>query len=127
VNAHRDDNKMALIQTFLGAAVPLWSMKIQAAPELYFAQSEIDRVLHTICEKGDLFLYRSKKSGQTAAVANDVAQAIATLAFCPGGVHTFGMHFEYKLPQEKVTEEIKKKMTYLERKLKDANRLVMGR
>ncbi len=47
-----------------------------------------------LAEKGDILLYRGAKRGQTAAVFNAVAFALAVLAFQPGGVTFAGHHFE---------------------------------
>jgi hypothetical protein len=41
---------------------------------------------------GDALLYREKK--QTARMVNMLVDGLAVLAFCPGGVTTFGCHFE---------------------------------
>lgn len=43
---------------------------------------------------GDDLLYTSRKPGETARRFQQVAEAIAVLAFCPGGITVFGLHFE---------------------------------
>jgi hypothetical protein len=79
----------------LSAAVPLWI-------ESFVAKGmSFDEVLavakgasQIIAEKGDLILFRSKKKGETAEAFNALAKAIAAMSFVPGGVTTFGQHFE---------------------------------
>ena len=44
-------------------------------------------------EHGDELLFKSKKPGRTAELFNQTADAVAVLAFCPGGVSIFGQHF----------------------------------
>lgn len=43
-------------------------------------------------ERGDVLLY-GEKSGEPAELANKVADALAVMAFVPGGVEAFGMCF----------------------------------
>ena len=43
---------------------------------------------------GDDLLYVSRQPGETALRFQQVAEAIAVLAFCPGGITVFGLHFE---------------------------------
>jgi hypothetical protein len=43
---------------------------------------------------GDDLLYASRKPGETARRFQQVAEAIAVLSFCPGGITVFGLHFE---------------------------------
>ncbi len=45
-------------------------------------------------EKGDILLFSSKKKGESAEMFNGLADAVAILSFCPGGVKVFGHHFE---------------------------------
>lgn len=47
-----------------------------------------------IAEHGDNILYRAKRRGDTAAAFNALAEAIAILAFAPGGVTFLGEHYE---------------------------------
>jgi hypothetical protein len=50
-----------------------------------------------IAEKGDIILYKSKKLGESANAFNRMAEGVACLAFCPGGVKFLGQHWEAKL------------------------------
>jgi hypothetical protein len=45
-------------------------------------------------ERGNFLWMKSKKKGETAKVANAVADVIAVLSFAPGGITTFGQHWE---------------------------------
>jgi hypothetical protein len=47
---------------------------------------------------GDNLLFKSKKRGETATCFNVLADAVARLAFFPGGVRVFGMEFEVPNP-----------------------------
>lgn len=47
-----------------------------------------------LAEKGDVFLFGGGKKGEAADLFNKVAEAVAVLAFCPGGVKLFGSTFE---------------------------------
>lgn len=47
----------------------------------------------TLGAKGDILQYRGAKKGETAAVFNQLADALAVLAFCPGGVRFGGSHY----------------------------------
>ncbi len=54
-----------------------------------------------LAEHGDNLLYVSKTRDATSRIFNSLADAIATLAFCPGGVKLFGRHWEAsRTPQE---------------------------
>jgi hypothetical protein len=53
---------------------------------------EFGRVLG---EKGDALLFRGKR-GEPAELFNRLADAVAVMAFCPGGVKVFGELFEVK-------------------------------
>ena len=43
--------------------------------------------------RGDVLQFGSKKKGEAADLFNRTARALAVLAFCPGGVRTFGEHW----------------------------------
>lgn len=87
-----------LLKLTLEVAVPLWIDKLQK--QLW---SEVmvrkDEAAQTVAEKGDIILYKSKKPGQTAKAFNALAEGVAILAFAPGGVKVFGLHFEAKHPE----------------------------
>ncbi len=51
---------------------------------------------HILGAEGDTILYKSNKKGQTARNTNILCEALAVMAFCPGGVTFAGLHFEGK-------------------------------
>ena len=83
----------ATLQSSLSCAVPLWINTLQNLPWEYI-QERAKCCLQEITERGDNILFRSKKRGKTATAFNRLAEGIACLAFMPGGVDIFGLHFE---------------------------------
>lgn len=49
-----------------------------------------ESILESVCYKGDLLLYGSKKKGETAKLFNDLAEGLAWLALIAKGGVTFG-------------------------------------
>lgn len=86
-----------LLQSALQAAVPLWAELLKRQPWAQ-VQGRAKECGQMIAEHGDHILYRSKKKGETASAFNALAEGIAALSFCPGGVTTFGLHFENQHP-----------------------------
>ena len=95
----------SLLAISLSAAVPLRIMEYErrgGPVEADFARA--GEVSQLLAEKGDVLMYgykdkRTPKGEPSVAhIFNALADAIAVLAFYPGGVRTFGMHFEGKLP-----------------------------
>jgi len=88
------DNGMYL-KSCLSAAVPLWilSFKDKTFTEL---QAIADECTPILTEHGDDILFRSEIKGGSALAFNALAKSIACLSFAPGGVDTFGLHFEAK-------------------------------
>jgi hypothetical protein len=89
----------SLLSISLSAAVPLCIAEYlsRGGPQ----QDDVERArrfAHTLAEKGDILLYRGRKPGQTSEVFNGLADALAILAFCPGGVKVFGLHFQADYP-----------------------------
>lgn len=82
------------ITTMLAAAVPLRISDLANDPDLPTTMRQrAGDLSRLIAEKGDVLLYGSKKKGETAALFNETVDAIAMLAFAPGGIKVFGMHF----------------------------------
>ncbi len=83
----------AALAGMLAVAVPLWIENVRDMPwkEKLERARECSQI---VAEKGDVILYKSKKKGETAAAFNALAEGVAILAFAPGGVTVFGMHFE---------------------------------
>ena len=84
-----------LLQTALSAAVPLWIEELRGLSwEELQARAKV--AAQHVAEHGDLILFRSEKRGESAKAFNKLAEGIAILAFAPGGVTAFGLHFEAK-------------------------------
>ena len=92
----------SLLGMMLQVAVPLWFLKIEAlagslsASE--FAQeiaARAKRCGDDVAEHGDCLMFRVKD--KSAHVFNSLAEGIACMAFCPGGVTLFGTHWERKI------------------------------
>lgn len=78
---------------FLEAAVPLHIMELQrrGGP----TEEDFQRVKEfglQLAAEGDALLFPVK--GKTAALANRLAEAVAIMAFVPGGTKVFGTRYE---------------------------------
>jgi len=82
-----------LLAGMLQVAVPLWIEDLKGKPWEYIAK-RAGECSQVIAEKGDIILYKSSKKGETAEAFNRLAEGVACLAFAPGGVDVFGVHFE---------------------------------
>ena len=79
----------------LGIAVPLWAHKLHMRPiEDIFNPAELNALAERLWIAGEAVIYRVE--GKTADGFNALAEIIARLAFCPGGVRAFGMHWQYE-------------------------------
>lgn len=84
-----------LLSIALSAAVPLRMLELcrrggPTAEDLARVQSyQNDLRAH-----GEDLFFQSKKSDATAERFNQTADAIAVLAFCPGGITIFGAHYD---------------------------------
>jgi hypothetical protein len=90
--------KNDLLPTMLQMAVPLYviQLKDRGGPDkddMKHAQEWSDK----IGERGDILLHGGGKKGECADMFNGLARAVAVLSFCPGGVETFGQHWESKI------------------------------
>lgn len=54
----------------------------------------------TLAEKGDNLIYKSTKKGETAALCAELIRMLAIMAFVPGGVSAWGLHFDAGTPDE---------------------------
>lgn len=80
---------------WLGMAVPLHLLDLKERSGPDEADLHAARAFSkTLGERGDVLLFGSKKQGEAAKLANDLAHAIAVLAYCPGGITIFGQHWE---------------------------------
>jgi hypothetical protein len=89
----RQQVNLTLLQSALAVSVPLmierWRYR---SPEERMARAT--SCAQVVAEKGDVILFKSKKAGETGAAFNALAEGIALLAFAPGGVDIFGLHFD---------------------------------
>lgn len=53
-------------------------------------KSRQEYLMQTLCEKGDLILFRSDKKGESAKAFNALAEALSYLTLVPGGVRFLG-------------------------------------
>ena len=85
--------KLETLRLGLEFAVPL---RIDELRRYTFEQRAIlaEESAQIVTEKGDVILFRSKRKGTTAAAFNALVTGLACLAFQPGGVRQFGLHFK---------------------------------
>ena len=89
----RDFPENPLLMDLLQMAVPLWVDKFRDQPfEELVSQGQMN--VAWLCEKGDSLFLLGKDEGDTARSFNAVAENLAILSFCPGGIDAFGLHFE---------------------------------
>lgn len=91
------DAAYSLAQSCLAVSVPLriLEMKEKGGPDEEDLRkaaefNDTDKFHH------EYLMFRSPREGETAAVFNRLAHVIACLAFAPGGVNTFGTHWDAK-------------------------------
>jgi hypothetical protein len=94
-----DATKLSLIRCTLSALVSMAIADLQQAggPSEYHLQ-KAQEFGFVLGEKGDTLLYYVK--GKTGEMMGRFCEAIAVLAFVPGGVDVFGLHFEATVRQE---------------------------
>lgn len=82
-----------LLIAALEVSVPL---RIEELSESSFEtrKAMATEAVKVIAEHGDDILYRSKKKGGSARAFNALTNALAVLAYQPGGVKFAGLHFE---------------------------------
>jgi hypothetical protein len=80
----------------LACAVPLWAQQMEHLSLTEIMDGKRCEELNNIMmEVGEGLIYRVSKPGESARGFNALAEGIARLAYSPGGVTCFGMHFEY--------------------------------
>ncbi len=90
------DRRYHIMKMTLCTAVPLWiaQIKERGGP----TQEEWDRITNfaeTLAFQGEVLMFGDKKQpGRQAHLFNRLAQSIAVMSFLPGGVTTFGEHWE---------------------------------
>jgi hypothetical protein len=86
---NNNDATLALLREHLQMAVPLFILEfLDGRRQLSFPRPDLSQ---TIAQYGDQILYRGP---HTAMAVNALCEGLASLAFCPGGVTAFGLHFE---------------------------------
>lgn len=96
VNNHSD---AFLLKLHLSAFVPLRILELQQQGGITDEDlAHVRSYQKDIAAHGDEILFRSPQPGQTATRINQLVDAIAVLAFCPGGITLFGMHFDASIP-----------------------------
>lgn len=87
----------------LDAAVPLWILQFRELPPEERQKKLAEVTADDLCLRLEYVLHRGPKEGDTARAFNDLAQAIALLAFAPGGVRVFGRHWDAEtlIPSER--------------------------
>lgn len=88
-----DQTKLCLIQCTLEALVPIAIADLQRCG----GPTDLDRErMHAFSEKlggeGDTLLYQVR--GKSGKIMGEFCKALAVMAFVPGGVTAFGLHFE---------------------------------
>lgn len=86
---------MSGLRMFLLCAVPLRieEYKARGGP----SDGDFERVRtypNAFGSGGDVLLFGGGKTGEAARLADMLSDALAVLAFLPGGVDAFGAHFE---------------------------------
>lgn len=88
------ENDRGPLEKLLILAVPEWIERLKHKSFSDF-EGRRDAILESVCYKGDLLLYGSKKKGETAQLFNDLAEGLAWLALIAKGGVTFGdLHWD---------------------------------
>lgn len=90
--------KNELLKISLSAAVPIWIDELKRR-SLAYVQERAAICGQHVAEHGDVILFKSKKRNATSDAFNRLAEGVACLAFSPGGVTIFEMHFEAQHPE----------------------------
>ena len=98
-------SQATLLQATLEAAVPLWADELLRLEKTYprpdgqtfwdYLYGRCEYCSRYIAEHGDSLMFRDKK-GRTAEAFNRLAEGIAIMAMCPGGVEFLGSRWEYR-------------------------------
>lgn len=84
------------LRTALQVAIPLWIEQLKGLSWDDLTE-RAHRAAQIVAEKGDIIQYASTKPGETAKAFNALAEGVAVLSFCPGGVTFLGDHWETKI------------------------------
>ncbi len=90
------DPKEPMLRITLSIAVP-WRM-LDIAERGGITEQDVARVKSYLGDltgpKGTDLFFKSEKKGETAERLNQLADAIAVMAFLPGGITSFGQHYD---------------------------------
>lgn len=88
-----------LIKLHLSAFVPLEIRELQrqGGPSEWHFEA-VSALPQQIASQGDVFQFGGKK-GEAASYMGKITEALAIMAFIPGGVTAFGLHFEATAPE----------------------------
>jgi hypothetical protein len=91
------DTQAALLRLHLQTCVPLRlaELRRQGGPTEADWQRTAE-VGQEIAEHGDWLMFRGPRQGDTARLVGKVVDAVAMLAYCPGGIDILGVHWEVK-------------------------------
>lgn len=78
----------------LGAAVPFVIHDLIAQGGPSESDHEWMAAWRGLTEHGDDLLFRSQRKGESAKLFVDLVRVVSILAFAPGGISTFGTHYE---------------------------------
>lgn len=112
-----EPESQSLLATALSAAVPLRILELcrRGGP----TDEDLTRVQayqEDLSTHGEDLFFRSNKPGGSAERFNQTADAIAVLAFCPGGIHIFGAHYDgQQMLQRYRADQTKRQTTERER------------
>jgi hypothetical protein len=95
----------SLLGMSLQMAVPLWAFELRARPADLLLARASGELADIVASKGDVIQFKVK--GETAKAFNALAEGLAILSFCPGGVTFMGDHYEHSHPGfERFPEEL---------------------
>lgn len=89
-----EDIKRERLSTHLSLTVPLAIDEIRERGGPTDADRDFAAAFgRMLAHKGDVLLYGGRR-GEAAELVSQLARALAVLAYQPGGVSVFGLHFE---------------------------------
>lgn len=90
--------RLSMMAQTLGMAVPLAMRALQdRGGPTAGDRASLSAVAKALAESGDQLIFGGPRSRE---LFNATTRAIAILAFCPGGITIFGLHFEADMPVE---------------------------
>src|SRR5262245_16521250 len=88
-----------LLRCTLEASVPFRMLDLAAQGGPTEADwAEARAFADVLAFEGDAVLFRGHKKGDTARVMRGLIRALAVMAFVPGGVSAWGLHFDAGMP-----------------------------